>query len=268
MWTGSGSSWLSWHLTVKWLEQLGLLQSWFLSLVTFRHFANLAMRVCVCVLCVYIYIYMCVFVKSFICLAFYISLTEPIALSQAEQVALNYLMMESAYSLNGLATRLRSIEHQQALLLQLLDSIAAIARQPQLQTADLVWWAHSRIATPAVCLTAMRLLQPKKNWKCKVPVSTCFCFNLFITSSVWPSDKSAHSFICTFHTDWLWSPWMETPPWRRRQTATMLCGCLVSGLCTPCVQLSSWFYTICRACSARHNWCNFHLQILTGSRIS
>ena len=138
MWTGSGSSWLSWHLTVKWLEQLGLLQSWFLSLVTFRHFANLEMRVCVCVLCVYIYICVCVFVKSFICLAFYISLTEPIALSQAEQVALNYLMMESAYSLNGLATRLRSIEHQQALLLQLLDSIAAIARQPQLQTADLV----------------------------------------------------------------------------------------------------------------------------------
>ena len=116
---------------------------------------------CVCVY--YIYICVCVFVKSFICLAFYISLTEPIALSQAEQVALNYLMMESAYSLNGLATRLRSIEHQQALLLQLLDSIAAIARQPQLQTADLVWWAHSRIATPAVCLTAMRLLQPKKN---------------------------------------------------------------------------------------------------------
>ena len=139
MWTGSGSSWLSWHLTVKWLEQLGLLQSWFLSLVTFRHFANLEMRVCVCVCCACIYIYMCVwFVKSFICLAFYISLTEPIALSQAEQVALNYLMMESAYSLNGLATRLRSIEHQQALLLQLLDSIAAIARQPQLQTADLV----------------------------------------------------------------------------------------------------------------------------------
>ena len=97
---------------------------------------------CVCVYYIYvynyIYIYLCVFVKSLICLAFYISLTEPIALSQAEQVALNYSMMESASSLNALATRLRSIEHQQALLLQLLDSIAAIARQPQLQTADLI----------------------------------------------------------------------------------------------------------------------------------
>ena len=40
----------------------GLLQSWFLSLVTFRHFANQEMRVCVCVvrMYIYIYIYMCV----------------------------------------------------------------------------------------------------------------------------------------------------------------------------------------------------------------